>query len=51
MQRGTQHWWKNPSETEWVRYVAIMIDAKPVEVEVEKDGKKEVEVLKEGFQL
>ncbi|KAF8308043.1 hypothetical protein DL93DRAFT_2171391 [Clavulina sp. PMI_390] len=51
VQRGTRHWWINPSETEWARYVAIMIDAKPVELEVEKDGKKEAEVLEEGFNL
>ncbi|KAF8308035.1 hypothetical protein DL93DRAFT_2159258 [Clavulina sp. PMI_390] len=50
VQRGTHHSWENPSTTEWARYVAVMIDAKPVEVEVEKEGgRKEVEVLKEGF--
>ncbi|KAF8308048.1 hypothetical protein DL93DRAFT_2087458 [Clavulina sp. PMI_390] len=48
VQRGTKHTWMNRSTTEWVRFVAVMIDAKPVDVE--KDG-KEVEALREGFDV
>ncbi|KAF8308047.1 hypothetical protein DL93DRAFT_2087456 [Clavulina sp. PMI_390] len=50
VQRGTQHAWENRSTTEWSRHIAVMIDAKEVEIEVEKDGQKHAEVLKEGFQ-
>jgi mannose-6-phosphate isomerase-like protein (cupin superfamily) len=34
VQRGTLHRWENRGK-EWVRFVAVMIDAKPVEVEVD----------------
>ncbi|KAF8308051.1 hypothetical protein DL93DRAFT_2100961 [Clavulina sp. PMI_390] len=49
VQRGTKHTWENRSTTEWARFVTVVLDAKPVELEVDKDGKKEVDVLKEGF--
>ncbi|KIJ32047.1 hypothetical protein M422DRAFT_70720 [Sphaerobolus stellatus SS14] len=35
IQRGTRHGWRNPSTTEWTRWVSVLIDAVPVEV----DGK------------
>ncbi|KAF8308049.1 hypothetical protein DL93DRAFT_2087461 [Clavulina sp. PMI_390] len=47
VQRGTMHTWVNRSTTEWARCVAVAIDAKPVEVEVENDGSKEIKLLHE----
>lgn len=32
VQRGTNHAWRNPSETEWTRVVYILQDSQPVEV-------------------
>ena len=36
IQRSTAHAWRNPSQTEWARFLAVVVDAEPVEV----DGKK-----------
>lgn len=36
VQRGTDHLWRNPSQTEWCRIVFILIEAKPVVI----DGKE-----------
>ncbi|KAF8308054.1 hypothetical protein DL93DRAFT_2100964 [Clavulina sp. PMI_390] len=49
VQRGTMHRWENRSSTEWLRIVSVMVGAKPVEIEVEKDGKMEKETLEEEF--
>jgi len=38
VQRGTMHAWRNPSETEWSRWVSVLIHAEAVEV-----GGKELE--------
>lgn len=35
IQRGTMHAWRNPSKTEWTRFMAVVVDAAPVIV----DGK------------
>ncbi|VDC01821.1 unnamed protein product [Peniophora sp. CBMAI 1063] len=35
VQRGTAHAWRNPSTTEWVRFMSVVVDAEPVVV----DGK------------
>lgn len=35
IQRGTAHAWRNPSATEWARFLAVVVDAEPVVV----DGK------------
>ncbi|KAF8308052.1 hypothetical protein DL93DRAFT_2087466 [Clavulina sp. PMI_390] len=51
VQRGTRHAWENRSTTEWTRFVGVMIDAKPVEIYIEKDGKKGTEMLQEGFNV
>ena len=32
IQRGTNHAWRNPSETEWARVVYVLQDSHPVEV-------------------
>jgi hypothetical protein len=32
VQRGTMHGWRNPSETEWVRFAAVVVGADPVVV-------------------
>jgi hypothetical protein len=32
VQRGTLHGWHNPSTTEWARWVSVLIDAEPVQV-------------------
>lgn len=32
IQRGTNHAWRNPSQTEWTRVVYVLQDAQPVEV-------------------
>jgi hypothetical protein len=44
VQRGTLHKWENRSPG-WVRFLGVLVDAKPVEIV--KEGK--TEVLKEGF--
>ncbi|KAF8308050.1 hypothetical protein DL93DRAFT_2087463 [Clavulina sp. PMI_390] len=50
VQRGTMHTWVNRSTTEWARCIAIIIDAKAVELEVDGDGNgEEVNVLHEEF--
>lgn len=36
IQRGTNHAWKNNSETEWARVVFILLEAEPVEINGEK---------------
>ncbi|KZV63281.1 hypothetical protein PENSPDRAFT_641079 [Peniophora sp. CONT] len=36
IQRGTAHAWRNPSSTEWARFLAVVVDAEPVLV----DGKE-----------
>jgi quercetin dioxygenase-like cupin family protein len=33
VQRGTNHLWRNPSETEWCRIVFILIEAAPVKID------------------
>lgn len=38
VQRGTLHQWQNRSN-DWVRYVCVLIDAKPAEV-TDRDGNK-----------
>ncbi|VDC01820.1 unnamed protein product [Peniophora sp. CBMAI 1063] len=35
IQRGTAHAWRNPSKTEWARFMGVIVDAAPVIV----DGK------------
>lgn len=35
IQRGTNHLWKNKSQTEWVRMLFVTLESKPVEI----DGK------------
>jgi quercetin dioxygenase-like cupin family protein len=48
VQRGTLHRWENRSDG-WVKFVAVMIDAKPVEIK-DVEGNT-VETLVEGFNL
>jgi quercetin dioxygenase-like cupin family protein len=48
VQRGTLHRWENRGDT-WLKFVAVMIDAKPVGI---KDAEgNTVETLVEGFHL
>jgi hypothetical protein len=43
VQRGTIHWWRNESATEWARIFFVLIGAEPVAV----DGK----LLKEEWHV
>ncbi|KAF9519850.1 hypothetical protein BS47DRAFT_1379092 [Hydnum rufescens UP504] len=45
VQRGTLHTWENRGSG-WVRFLAILVDAKPVET-IDKEGK--TKALEEGF--
>jgi len=48
VQRGSLHGWENRGDT-WLKFVVVMIDAKPVEI---KDAEgNTVETLAEGFNL
>lgn len=38
VQRGTMHAWRNPSDTDWVRFFAVVQPIEPVEVDGEKLG-------------
>ncbi|KAI1850928.1 hypothetical protein JX266_003593 [Neoarthrinium moseri] len=38
IQRGTQHQWRNPSETEWTRVMFVLMDTVPLVVGGEKLG-------------
>jgi len=49
VQRGTLHRWENRSDG-WVKFVAVMIDAKPVEIK-DVEGNNTVETLLEGFNI
>lgn len=35
VQRGTQHAWRNPSDTQWARMTFVLQESKPLEI----DGK------------
>ena len=32
VQKGTLHAWKNPSDTQWTRWVSVLVSADPAEV-------------------
>jgi len=40
VQRGTMHTWRNPSETGWVRFFAVVQLIKKVEIDGKKLGNK-----------
>jgi len=42
IQRGTLHAWKNPSETDWARWIGVGVEAEKVVVEIEGADTKKV---------
>ncbi|GAA5984496.1 hypothetical protein JCM10908_003374 [Rhodotorula pacifica] len=42
VQRGTDHQWVNPSETEWARMVYVLLPSKPVIIKGEELGPKSI---------
>ncbi|KAF8308033.1 hypothetical protein DL93DRAFT_2171385 [Clavulina sp. PMI_390] len=41
VQRGTLHTWENRSTTDWTRFVAVMVDAKDVQLDLVGDASAE----------